>query len=477
MLRHTNHFTFHCTTLLGTALLACSCALATQPDSPTAPTAVRALSQDANAISTMSTTDLRELVSKLSIERRDSSLTPEEKEALSTKFQLVLEELKKRGRKDAAAAPVPTGASAPLPPATPTPPEQLRAAWKRAMAITQELAFSAANAPKRSNLQQDLMRVQAEVRLDPASAQIVERVPVDPRLLATARATDVALFMAAQNRTPGGRIIDPLFDFTKRVQADLSAQGSEVEIGIDSPLAMIGLTGMRWQVEDAKIALKEALPAYLGRLQELAKADADARRDREREANEVFLSTTVNVTWQGGKLGDLIEKVRACVVCNVVLADPQVADITIPKLHVGGVLPEVFFKSLQYIPLEGGSSITVDVVAPPEATVESGKAPTAVLAQRSRPMIIIKTPKTSQHDPSVEQIFDLGHVGMHPSNGDTSVKDIKSLIEAIDFTVQADGCADEVKVRYHEPTKLLFVKGPRHAMALISEIVSIVKDR
>ena len=46
------------------------------------------------------------------------------------------------------------------------------------------------------------------------------------------------------------------------------------------------------------------------------------------------------------------------------------------------------------------------------------------------------------------------------------------LVEAIDFTMQANDSADAVKVRFHEPSRILFVKGPLDAVELIAGIIA-----
>jgi hypothetical protein len=43
--------------------------------------------------------------------------------------------------------------------------------------------------------------------------------------------------------------------------------------------------------------------------------------------------------------------------------------------------------------------------------------------------------------------------------------------------MQADGSADRVKVRYHEPSRILFAKGPSGSIRLIDEIVTAFRAK
>jgi len=43
--------------------------------------------------------------------------------------------------------------------------------------------------------------------------------------------------------------------------------------------------------------------------------------------------------------------------------------------------------------------------------------------------------------------------------------------------MQNAGSAELVSLRYHEPTKLLFVKAPEDSIALINEIVHTIRNK
>jgi hypothetical protein len=88
-------------------------------------------------------------------------------------------------------------------------------------------------------------------------------------------------------------------------------------------------------------------------------------------------------------------------------------------------------------------------------------------------IVIARKPVSAADAPMAsvtQRIFDLSD---WPG---ADAKGIKSLIEAVDFAMQADGSADQVKVRYHEPSRILFAKGPGASVILIDEIVTAFRN-
>ena len=259
------------------------------------------------------------------------------------------------------------------------------------------------------------------------------------------------------------------------VESDLAARGSDTTVGVDATLSMFTIIGPQWQVEEAKAALKDALPAYLQRVQDLEAIDASGRADqRERRERELFNQiqrSTVNIDWEGGTLGALVETVRSSMVCNVVLAEPSVSALEIPALSVKLVAPDVFFRSLQAIPLNNDRRLTVSVIAP-EAKVGDGKPATAA---ETLPVIVIaekfQANPTNQPALTEQRIFDLSDRPEFDAAG------IKKLIEAIDFAMQANGTAEQMKIRFHEPSRLLFAKGPFDSISLFDEVVNTFLDK
>ena len=160
-------------------------------------------------------------------------------------------------------------------------------------------------------------------------------------------------------------------------------------------------------------------------------------------------------------------------VCNVVLAEPSVSALEIPALSVKLVAPDVFFRSLQAIPLNNDRRLTVSVIAP-EPKVGDGKPATATAAE-TLPVIVIaekfQANRTNQPALTEQRIFDLSDRPEFDAAG------IKKLIEAIDFAMQANDTAEQMKIRFHEPSRLLFAKGPHDSISLFDEVVNTFLDK
>jgi hypothetical protein len=179
--------------------------------------------------------------------------------------------------------------------------------------------------------------------------------------------------------------------------------------------------------------------------------------------DELF-SRTISMDWEGGRLGDLVATIKKKRRCNVVLGDPSTADVVIPALSVSLAEPQVFFKMLQHLPLGGDFRLMVDVVEPSAPKADAS----APLANDTLPVVVIRAERTSMVETS-QRVFDLR---ADAARGASSVTE---LVQAIEFAMKADGRADLVKVRYHEPSKLLFVKAPSDSMPLIGEIVETMR--
>ena len=230
---------------------------------------------------------------------------------------------------------------------------------------------------------------------------------------------------------------------------------------------------MQWEVEEAKAALKEALPAYIARIQTLEAADMKSRMLLEDQELARLVRSTVNIAWEGGTLEDLVARVKSSVRCNVVLADASVGSLTIPPLSVERVRPEVFFLSLQSIPLADNAGLVVTVVSQdqklPEQKSSEQKSSEQGADLGTLPVVVISREFNANGYAGVtnigQRLFDLNNWEGINTGG------IESLINAINFAMESTGSEQLVKIRYHEPTNLLFVKGPTDSIALIEEIV------
>ena len=385
-----------------------------------------------------------------------------------------------------AAAPVHVRQATPpaLPSATPTPPSatatieelaQIRAQMFAVREVLSQTDIPSEDLPK---AKAELARLIEKMRRFSAQQTLATaRVPVDPKLIELSGSVSPRSAGNPPGSTTRGGSFTFIYHFAQMVESDLAARGSDTTVGVDATLSMFTISGPQWQVEEAKAALKDALPAYLQRIQDLEAIDASGRADqRERRERELFNQiqrSTVNIDWEGGTLGELVETVRSSMVCNVVLAEPSVSALEIPALSVKLVAPDVFFRSLQAIPLNNDRRLTVSVIAP-EPKVGDGKPATATAAE-TLPVIVIaekfQANRTNQPALTEQRIFDLSDRPEFDAAG------IKKLIEAIDFAMQANDTAEQMKIRFHEPSRLLFAKGPHDSISLFDEVVNTFLDK
>ena len=211
------------------------------------------------------------------------------------------------------------------------------------------------SAERRAELQRDLSvlnEMMREFTDDCATAS--ERIPVEQTLLVVASQVRSMLFSQAVAPRVG-RTVDPVVAYIDSVRNDLRDRLSTVALELEDPLSMVRISGKRWEVEEAKRALRDALPAYVERMGELIEAERRVQSERQQEQSRIeelrqreqwrFEEfSTVNIDWKGGTLQELLASVKSLVECNVVLADPSVGGLTIPALSVKRVAPEVFFR-------------------------------------------------------------------------------------------------------------------------------------
>lgn len=294
----------------------------------------------------------------------------------------------------------------------------------------------------------------------PEAEFTLQRVPLHPDL------------RELEKQIPFVRPIDPtrhpgdgqplLSHFVGTVRSDLTVRGSSVEISIDSALAEFILEGSRWEIEEAKSMIESMLPAYRHRINEVKASEDRAEENARRQELEAFKAKSVTIDWPGGKLSELVKQVRAQVFCNVVLGEATVGDIAVPALSVSSMEPEVFFSMLQTLPFPEGRRISVALVN------RKSIDPSSQDRYNALPAITIVPVAEPARDP-VRQVLDLRSLDIEESSA--------SLIEAIEFAMQAGGFTDTVKIRFHEPSKLLFVQGPPQAVDLVHAIVDATKAK
>jgi len=467
-------------------LLALACVLSTAASGNPSPRPSQAASTAGvptiEAIDAMSADELRAALSAIAAVRKQPNLSDDASAEAARAFNHVVARLKSD--------------SASIAPPAAQDPESESARYKRLVglrasiaAVTAQLRSSGLSAERRAELQRDWTMLDERMReFSDDCANASERIPVEQTLLIVASQARSILF--SQGMPPrAGRTDDPVVAYIDSVRKDLRDGLSAVTLELEDPLSMVRISGKRWEVEEAKRALRDALPAYVERMGELIEAERRVQSERQQEQSRIeelrqreqwrFEEfSTVNIDWKGGTLQELLASVKSLVECNVVLADPSVGGLTIPALSVKRVAPEVFFRSLQSLPLADDAQLVVTVVAPETA---EGSKPSQSTQSQAKPVIntspvivIARKPVSAADSPSAavtQRIFDLSN---WPG---ADAKGIESLIGAIEFAMQADGSVDRVKVRYHEPSRILFAKGPSGSIQLIDEIVTAFRNK
>ena len=364
--------------------------------------------------------------------------------------------------------------NAPSPPSATATTELLAQIRAQMRALAEEIRRLPESSPRRREIGEESAGLSEQLRRFAAETTPVSvRVPIDPMLIDISNRMPLNIGNEPSSR--GGARRTYITHFANVVEADLATRGSQATIGVDAALSLFAITGPQWEVDEAKAALQSALPAFLQRVHELAELDAASRmsqqRGLEKDLELRIRRSTVNIDWEGGTLRDLVKAVRSTVECNVVLAEPSVGALVIPALSVNRVAPEVFFQSLQSIPLAEDRQIAVSVIAP-EPSATDGKSPASI---ETRPVIVIREKFSAnlvdRPASTTQRIIDLGDWPGAEGAG------MKRLIEAIDFAMQANGTAEQMKVRYHEPSRILFAKGPSDSIRLVDEIVDAIRSQ
>ena len=293
--------------------------------------------------------------------------------------------------------------------------------------------------------------IEQQFLADPATLEVVVRQTAHPDLLEAAGR--IGRVRQAGWSNAGGPPKDSslMEHFQETLESELRSRGSSVEISYDDPLAMYLISGRGWEVAEAQALMEKSLRDYIHRISEM--------RAREERNGGSGRRRTLSISWDGGALGELVDRARNDTGCNVILADPSLEDLVIPPFQVQRVTPEVLFKMLETLPGPDGARFFVTVVS--QSTVEPG-AKTPAPDDGSMSAITISPSIRSEDSPS-SKIFDLRALA--------TADDQKPVIDAISFAMDAANYTGKVKVRFHEPSKLLFVQGPRDAIALVGEIL------
>lgn len=349
-------------------------------------------------------------------------------------------------------------------PTTPIPPERAaKLADMRKQVAELRRQAEALEDPAGRDARNAAFELESEMLRQPESENALELVQLDARTLVMAYAGDGA-----------SRSVIP--NLVSSLNTALRVRNSKVTVEFNEQLGTLFLQGMRWQVDEAKSLARDLSAALAQRIEEIRRAEGERvaeelqRADRDQQERrlaeqEELRAKTVTISWNGGKLADLIAAVKKQTPCNVILGDATLGDVLVPPLSVQLMTPEVFFQMLPTLQRESGVEFSVFVVD--RASID----PTATKPMRadgSLSAITISRVATSEGAISRE-VFDVR---------DWSKEDDASrLVESIAFTMDAAGFADKVKIRLHAPSKLLFVQGPREAVVLVSRTIEATRTK
>ena len=276
--------------------------------------------------------------------------------------------------------------------------------------------------------------------------------------------------------------IDEVMNQMARTLAGLQ---SMAEITRSNFLPDVSIAGPAWEVAEAKKLLET-------KADEIARRVSDVRReafmnsqretlDRQRHLASEVESRLITIDWKGGTLAELLNTCRGTRM-NVVLAGGvATANAIIPSLSVRDVEPSVFFRALATTPLEDGRWLRVVVTEPTPMKSGSeggnqralGEAEVAA-AERALPIITIAIDSTeSDHAgggavaaPSIgTDVYDISaYLKANPGS-------MEKINDAISTALELSGGIEEIRVRLHEPTGLLFVRGPITQRKAVSQVV------
>jgi len=314
-----------------------------------------------------------------------------------------------------------------------------------------------------------------EAAMEEASKLKVElaQQPESERTLETFELDATTLVLTSLGEPSSQSAIQSLVD---TLDNEIMVRSSEVQIYFDEVTGTLLLQGPRWQVEEAKGRASDLNQALVQRIKQLRMAKLEQLREerleaegderaRRRAAEDALRAKTVNISWNGGSLGELIAAVQNQVACNVVLSDPSVAKVPIPALSVQLMAPEVFFQMLATLPPQPGSEISVFVVT--QASIDPTSTRTV---KDDGSMSAITISRNARGDGAIRHlVIDVRQWG--------KPDEASRLVDAIGFAMDAAGFTDSVKIRLHAPTNLMFVQGPDEAVRLANDVIAATKAK
>jgi hypothetical protein len=272
-----------------------------------------------------------------------------------------------------------------------------------------------------------------------------------------------------------------------QVQKVLWALQSTVEITRSTFLPDISIAGPAWEVAEARDLLEAKMASIAERVNavqaRIFEQDQGKEIDRQRHLAFEARSCLISIEWKGGTLSELLQACGETRMNVVLVGGEATANAIIPSLTVQDVEPSVFFRALATTPLEDGRTLRVVVTepAPTNQTSTNSSQPTladvkATAAERSLPVITISLNGSDARgaddlsSPAASIGTDVYDISAYLIANPGSMEKIN---EAITVALELSGGLSEIKLRLHEPTGLIFVRGPITHRKAVSQVLQM----
>ncbi|MBL9150232.1 MAG: hypothetical protein JNM94_16205 [Phycisphaerae bacterium] len=193
-------------------------------------------------------------------------------------------------------------------------------------------------------------------------------------------------------------------------------------------------------------------------------------------------STGVSLDFKGGSVLDYLKQLGAATGFDgFVIREPALLEqIDMPPVTLRGTDLETAIKSItssdrteyRAIRLRDGrlARVTLEWLVPDGSTPNRPSPLNAeeyAAALRRGLVVVAVVPWTEKQVPTTRTVFDLSRV----PNADKAF--VQSLLDAISLAVELDGESPSFRAKYHEPSRILIVRGTDAEIALVREIIQL----
>jgi hypothetical protein len=349
-----------------------------------------------------------------------------------------------------------------------------------------ERAYRNLDNVERASVTKQIIDLETKLAQSPQCAYTVATVSIPPELLLPSSIFEANLpENASASRDSSRKEPTGIDEVMAQMAKVLFGLQSTVELTRSNFLPDIAIAGPAWEVAEARDLLGATMASIVERVNEVqARIFEQAQReeiDRQRHLASEVESRLITIDWKGGTLAQLLDACKGTRMNVVLVGGESTTNAIISSLSVRDVEPSVFFRALATTPLEDGRSLRVVVTEPtPMKSGSEGGNQRALgetevaAAERALPIITIAIDSTESDHAG-------GDAVAAPSIG-TDVYDISAYLkanpgsmekinDAISTALELSGGIEEIRVRLHEPTGLLFVRGPITQRKAVSQVV------